>query len=320
MNRFSTVVVVVLALVLLVLAGPKVQIDDAWSEVSVPSEIDAWLSTSELAVPKLRPALQKQVLWADSSHQTTEYAVVYLHGFSSSRMETAPFSDSVAAALGANLFYTRLRGHGQDDEAFGTSKAQEWIQDTVEAIRVGEAIGEKVILVGTSTGATLAAWAAMEPELSDHLEAMVWVSPNFGPKDARSDMMLWPWGRTILRTIVGDTYSWTPQNELHAASGTQSYSTDVILEMIGLVDLVQHKDFGTLNVPVLMIYSPGDQVVEQNHSLVNYEALGSSVKDSVRVLRATDKGNHVILGDALGAGNTIPVARRVVEFVRSLER
>ncbi|MDD4273595.1 MAG: hypothetical protein PHG14_07705 [Desulfobacter postgatei] len=38
---------------------------------------------------------------------------VYIHGFSATRKETAPLSDLVAKTLNANLFYTRLSGHGR---------------------------------------------------------------------------------------------------------------------------------------------------------------------------------------------------------------
>ena len=77
-----------------------------------------------------------------------------------------PLPDKVAAALGANLFYTRLTGHGQDGAAMAEGSVNAWINDYAEAIAIGRAIGDKVVVIGTSTGASLATWAASQPALA----------------------------------------------------------------------------------------------------------------------------------------------------------
>ena len=64
------------------------------------------------------------------AHQT-QWAVVYIHGFSASRMETAPLADTIATALGANLFYARLAGHGRGGAAMGEPSVQDWLADGV---------------------------------------------------------------------------------------------------------------------------------------------------------------------------------------------
>ena len=317
MSRSKLSIVVLVALVLLAIAGPKVKIDTSWEEVTVPGNVEQWLAEKEGAVSNLRPGLEKAIIWADSSHRKTPLSVVYLHGFSSSRNETNPFSDSIAAALGANLYYARLRGHGQDGEAMGKAQAQEWIQDTVESIRIGEKLGDRVILVGTSTGVTLAAWASTEPQLNTNIAAQVWVSPNFGPKDSRSGMMLWPWGKQLLKLIQGETYGWEAQNELHAAAGTREFNSDVLLQMMGLVDHVQGLDFSTIASPVFVVYSPTDQVINHDITLELIGKMDASRVDTMMVLTALDENNHVIVGEALGPENTIPVAHRALEFITS---
>ena len=55
-----------------------------------------------------------------------------------------PLPDKVAAALGANLFYTRLTGHGQDGAAMAEGSVNAWINDYAEAMAIGRAIGGKV--------------------------------------------------------------------------------------------------------------------------------------------------------------------------------
>ena len=316
MSRFRTTILILVALVLLIFAGPKVKIDESWTEVTPLKDLDAWLQEKEDRIEGIRDGLQKRIVWADSTGQKTRFAIVYLHGFSASSKETYPFSDSIAAALGANLFYTRLAGHGRDGTALGNSTAHEWIQDTVESIRVAEKIGDEIILIGTSTGATLAAWATAQEELSENISAQIWISPNLAPANSKSTMLLWPWGRVLLKVMEGDTYGWEAQNELHDEYGTQEFGSEVLLQMMGLVDVVQHQDFSQITIPTLMVYSPTDEVIDQRVSIRLWDDLGAVIKDSMIVTHALDTSNHVIVGDGLGPDNTLRVAQRAISFIQ----
>jgi esterase/lipase len=64
-------------------------------------------------------------VWANPDKTKTPCAIVYLHGFSATRQETAPLSDLVAAQLGAYLYYTRLAGHGRGGEAMAEPYAND---------------------------------------------------------------------------------------------------------------------------------------------------------------------------------------------------
>ena len=83
--------------------------------------------------------------------------------------------------MNANIFYTRLTGHGRSNAAMAEATVNDWANDAVEALEIGKQLGERVMIVGTSTGATLAAWLATYDQSNDIL-AHVWISPNFGPK------------------------------------------------------------------------------------------------------------------------------------------
>ena len=91
-----------------------------------------------------------------ASERKTPYSVVYLHGFSATRQETAPLAECVADSLGANLFETRLAGHGREREPLADVRAEDWLHDAAEALAIAARLGERVIVIGTSTGATLA--------------------------------------------------------------------------------------------------------------------------------------------------------------------
>jgi len=315
MSRSRTLLLIFIALILLFFAGPRAHVDLSWDDIQVGQPIDEWLDAQEAIFDDLRPGVQKEVIWADSSKARTPLSIVYLHGFSASRLEAVPYPDSIAKALGANLFYTRFAGHGRDGQALGESTVHDWVQSTAEAIKVGEAIGEKVVVIGLSTGATFAAVASLDEELSRNMAAQIWISPNFAVADPRSSMLLWPWGTSILHAIQGETYSWTPQNEKHAALGTHEYPSDVLIEVVGIANAVQDMDFGRITAPTMLIYSPTDQVVDPETTERLYDRLGTHLKDSVMVRSSLDQNNHVLVGDALGPENTISIARRTIQWL-----
>ncbi len=279
--------------------------------------LDEWLAASEAQLGNVTPGKEKGIVWSDSSKARTDLAVVYLHGFSASRLEAAPYPDSIAAELGANLYYSRLAGHGRDGDDLGASTAEEWYQSAAEAIRIGEAIGDSLIVIGLSTGATLAAAAALDPDLRRKWKAQIWISPNFTVANPESEMLLWPWGSVLLRMVQGDTYSWEPQNERHAMIGSQTYPSRVLLEVVSLTDVVRNLPFEDMVTPTLMFYSPDDRVISAPVAQDLFAQM-TAPKDSIRVLRALDENMHVIVGDALGPENSTPFARRTVEWIRSL--
>ena len=79
----------------------------------LPDDLVAWLSEREAKVPALREGAAKRIVWAETPGDQTDWAVIYLHGFSASAEEIRPVPDRVAAALGANLYFTRMTGHGR---------------------------------------------------------------------------------------------------------------------------------------------------------------------------------------------------------------
>ena len=79
--------------------------------------------------------------------ETDKPTVVFIHGFSASPGELSPMPQMIALNLRANLFLTRLTGHGQDGAAFGASTYEAWQKDANEAFEIGAAIGERVIVM-----------------------------------------------------------------------------------------------------------------------------------------------------------------------------
>lgn len=317
-KRIAGVLGVLLVVVLVVfLLGPRTSADETIRDLNLPDDLDTYLADAEAQFTDLRPDVDKIIVWIDSARQKTPLSVVYVHGFSATRQETRPFSDTLAARLGANLFYTRLTGHGRSDDAMGEATANDWLNDTVEAFRIGQRLGERVIVVGTSTGATLALWLAAQPMVKD-LAALVLISPNFAPKDPNAQMLLWPWGEQIAEGVLGPYRTWEPHNEAQGRYWTTRYPTSAVVTMMGLVDLVEHTDLGTITTPTLMIYSPNDQVIDAAKVVARFPEVGATYKRLIAIESAGDPSNHVLAGDILSPNETVLLVDSTLAFLAPL--
>ncbi len=308
------ILTIVVILIAVFLAGPRVKVDTRLKPVALPDDLERYLAESEARFTDITPGAEKTIVWANAAKTKTPLAIVYLHGYSATRQEVAPLCDLVAARLGANLFYTRLTGHGRSGAAMAEADANDWLNDTVEALEIGKRLGDRLIVVGVSTGGTLAAWLATRPESAAAL-AYVLISPNFAPKDANSQILTWPWGEQLARLVVGPEYSWTPHNDRQARYWAHRYPAKALLPMMALVKYVRALELEAVRAPLLVIYSPNDQVVNPREVERAYARFGATVKEIKTVTRSENPESHVLAGDILAPGATPAMAETVLEFV-----
>lgn len=283
---------------------------------ALPDDLDRYLADRERGVAErygLVPGTDKRVRW-QAGRARTEYAVVYLHGFSASRQAFAPTPEIVADALGANLFETRLTGHGRVEEAMADFRAEDWLDDAAEALTIGARLGDRIVLIGTSTGATLSLAMANHPAFRS-VSALILVSPNFAPVNENAQLLTGPAGPTLARLLVGDTRSWEPHNEQQARYWTTSYPIDATVEVMRLVDYVQSLLPLDIGSGVLVLVSPADTVVSPRATSEAIAKLSAPRKQLVEVADVGDPSNHVLAGDILSPDTTEEVAAAIVAFV-----
>ena len=276
--------------------------------------MELYLNESESRIEGLKSGTEKVIVWADSTgKQKTNLSIIYFHGFSATRHETAPLFDIVARNLGANLYYTRLTGHGLNGDALAKAIVNDWFNDAEEALKIGKRLGDKVIVVGTSTGGTLATWLASRK--GNDISALVLLAPTFGLKNPASEILLFPWAEVIAPLIVGNTYSWEPANPGHREFWTVSYPTKALIPMMGLVDVVRKTDLSTISVPVFVAYSPNDRIVDSKKTEKMLLRFGSDDITIYRIKDTDDPQNHIIAGDILAPDNTEKVAWLITQFL-----
>ncbi len=307
---------VLLAMALAFTLGPRARVDIRIDPVVLPADLDAWIAQSESRYTDLRRDAGKRIVWANrASKARTRYAIVYIHGFSATRMETSPLEETVAKKLGANLFFTRLAGHGRSDDAMGEATLSAWLNDVLEAYTIGQRLGDRVIVMGTSTGGGLATLLAARPEAKD-MHALVLLSPNFGVRQWNAPIILWPWGEQIARLIVGDYRTWEATNARQAEHWTMRYPVRALIPMMQSIAMLDALDLRTVKTPTLAFYAHGDQLVDPKAIERRFSQIGAPRKQLVVVDYAEDPMQHVLAGDILSPGATKRIAEDVVKFVQ----
>lgn len=307
--------------VIVYLSGPRVDVDTAvtFDPARIGGDLEAYVARRDAGVRALRPGAARQIVWNDPEARTrTALALVYVHGFSASGGEIRPVPDEIARQLGANLFFTRLAGHGQDGAAMAEASISLWLDDYAEAVEIGRRLGERVVVVATSTGAALATWAATQPELSKDVAALVLISPNYRVRGTGADLLAGPWGAQIARLAWGSERGFTPVNDAHARLWTTRYPTSAVLPMIALTQLARGARVESIGIPALFVYSLHDQVVEPAVT-AKLAAQWGSRTESLVIGESGDPRNHVVTGDAMSPQTNPLVVGTVVGWLRSLD-
>jgi len=315
-----------LLLLLIYFLGPRPK-DPAYSIAmpAVPTEMTALQSYihDQEATYRLKPDNEARIVWADSVRKKTAYAIVYLHGFSASQGEGVPTDIDIARKYGCNLYLSRLAEHGIDTpDAMVNLTADEYWASAQQALAFGEQLGTKVILMGTSTGGTLALQlAAAYP---DKIAALVLLSPNIAINDPNAWLLNDHWGLQIARLVTGGKYIeskedygplyrqyWYPKYRLEAA---------VALEEL-LETTMNERTFGQVRQPVGLFYyykdkAHQDSTVKVSAELSMFDELGTPA--NLKYKQAIpDAGTHVI-GSSIRSKDVPGVEKGITHFLSDI--
>ncbi len=261
-------------------------------------ELDDFVAAKDSRVFDMKPNNHGRILWADSTRKTP-YAIVYLHGFSASPMEGEPIHRLIAADFGCNLYIPRLREHGRSTkESFIDLTPTDLVEEAKEAIALGHLLGDSVILMGCSTGATLGTYLASGE--TQHLKGMVWYSPNFALASPMAPLMSGHWGAELAGAVVG-TYRKVPQLKTPEAEQytTMEYRTEGLICLQNLLDQTMTPEvFSQVELPYFIgYYYQNDTAKDETISL---EAIDAFVQHSQtpaglrEVVAFPEAGGHVI--------------------------
>lgn len=198
------------AILVLFLVGPKVEkpsVDGYVAPIEQTlslSELELQINNAEAQVEYLKPDNESRILWANTdSLYKTEYVLLYLHGFSASPKEGYPINYDFGKHYGINTYIPRLYGHGLDSPSnLLDMTPDKLINSAKEALTVARQLGDKVIIMSTSTGGTLSLLLAAE---NPDIFAQILFAPNIQIKDDNSKILTYPWGLNLGKMIAGET-------------------------------------------------------------------------------------------------------------------
>lgn len=247
---------------------------------------------------KVKPGNGAEIVWADSSKKQTETAFVYLHGFSASKMEGDPVHRNLAKTFGANLYLARLAEQGIDTvNAMKNFTAVNQWASAREAYAIGKRLGKKVVLVGCSTGGTLALkLAATYPEIA----GVILISPNIRINDPTAFLLNNPWGKQIAKAVLGgENRVVEGKNPEYKKYWYTRYHINALVQLEELVETTMEPEtFESIHQPVLTVFyykdkQHQDDVVKVDKMHWMMDKLATS--DSLKMEKAVpDGGNHVL--------------------------
>lgn len=263
-----------------------------------PTALEQYVTAKE-SHHKLKPDNEARIVWYDSLRNKTAYSVVYLHGFSASQEEGDPVHRDFAKKYGCNMYLSRLDGHGLDtSEPLLTMTATGLWKDAKEALSIGKALGDKVILVTCSTGSTLGLkLAATYP---NDVFAIINMSPNIAINDDLAFLANNPWGLQLARLVSHGQYRQSkPETPEVGKYWYNKYRLEAVVELQNLLETtMEPRVFRAIKQPALNLYyfkneQHQDPTVRVSAILDMEKQLGTpaGLKDAVAI---PDAGAHVI--------------------------
>lgn len=320
MRLLKIVILSVLALIGIYFLGPKPPkpvLNGVLPNVSSIGALDSTIAASE-ATHSIKPNNEAKIIWADSSKSQTEYAIVYLHGFSASQMEGDPVHQNIAKQFHCNLYLARLAEHGIDTtEDLMNLTAENYWESAKLAYAIGKKIGKKVILMSTSTGGTLALQlAANYPEIA----GLILYSPNIEVNNPAAPLLNNPWGLQIGRTVLKGNYVDVKYTDsAYPKYWNSHYRIEAVVALQHLVEATMTETtFKQVHQPCLALYYYKDEANQDNvvkvsaiQKMMEQIATPSNLK---LALAMPNTGNHV-LASPIVSKDIVSVEQATAQFI-----
>jgi esterase/lipase len=323
MRILKIVILSILALFVIYFLGPqppKPVLNDVLPAVASIDALDSYITAME-APHKIKPNNQAKIIWADSSKSQTEYALVYLHGFSASQMEGDPVHQNIAKQFNCNLYLARLAEHGIDttEDLMNLTADQYW-ESAKLAYAIGKQIGKKVILMSTSTGGTLALQlASVYPEIA----GLILYSPNIEVFNPSAPLLDNPWGLQIGRAVLKSNYvDIKYKDSAYPKYWNSHYRIEGVVALQNLLEATMTEaTFKKIHQPTLALYYYKDEAHQDNvvkvkaiQKMMQQIATPANLKMEMAIPNA---GNHVIASPIV-SNDIVSVEKATAKFMKEV--
>jgi esterase/lipase len=322
MKWIKRLLLVIIIIALIYVLGPNPSTPTYSSKLPtvnfVGASLDSFVKAEEEALP-VKDDNEARIVWQnDTTKAKTKYAIVYLHGFSASQEEGNAIHEYIANKFGCNLYLARLSVHGlKSTEELLDLTAENYWEAAKQALAIGKQIGEKVILLSTSTGGTQSLQLAAS--FPNEVEACVLMSPNIEINDPNAWLLNNPWGLQIARLVKGGNYNLVENCKLpeYAKYWNCKYRLEAVVQLQEMLETTMNSEtFKKITCPVLTLgyykdEANQDKVVKVTAMKKMVEQLSSTNKKFVAM---PNVGNHV-MGNPLLSKDVEGVKKEIDAFL-----
>ena len=220
------------------------------------------------------------------------------------------------------MYLSRLAEHGIDTtEQLMNLTADNYWQSAQQALAIGKQIGNKVILMGTSTGGSQAIQLAAN--YPNDVAAIILYSPNIAINDPNAWILNNNWGLQIARLVKHGNYN-VPEDT--RAIYKQYWNTPYRLEAtVALEEMLETTmntaTFNKVKQPALLLYYYKDEqhqdaVVKVSAMKKMFMELGTP-NNLKRAIPLPNTGNHVI-SSYIKSNDIISVEKETKSFLEEI--
>ncbi len=260
---------------------------------------------------------EARIIWGDSANKKTEYVLLYLHGFSASWYEGYPVNTDFQKHFGCNAYFARLHEHGLVSGAPLLDMTPKKLYDSAkEALLIAKTLGDKVIIMSTSTGGTLSLMLAAD--YPDLVAGQILYSPNIEIKQGSAKLLPMPWGLQLGKIVEGEMRK-LEGSELESKYWDLEYRIEATIYLQQLLnERMNESTFSKVTCPTFVGYYYKDKKNQDNIVRVSaikemYNLLGSEVKQEISF---PDAERHTIA--FVEAGNPAAVTEATIDFVEEM--
>lgn len=301
MKALKIFLALIIVILIIYLLGPKPE-DFTLDTNKLPTiQDEVSYVQKDINTAYLRKDNEAKLIYHSTDSSKTEFVFLYIHGFSASEKEGAPINRNIPEIFNSNAFLTRLVGHGIN---YPHSLEDYNVADSWESAKVSLAIakkmGEKVIIIGTSTGCTYGLMLASYFPKDVH--AVINLSPNLRINSPFAGLLNNPWGKEIAGLVYGENRHIRHEN---ATVGQYWDSTYTVNAMVQLQDLLEsemtEEVYRNIQCPMLSLYyyksdQEQDDIIDVSAIAPMHSALRTPTNQQ-RMVAIPEAGDHVIGSD-----------------------
>ncbi len=297
-------------------SNPVLEAKVANEQPNTPLQLEKRVEMLNSKAVNLKLDNEARIIWANpDKKEKTEYVLVYIHGFSASCKEGYPVNYDFAKRYGVNMYCALLSEHGvADKEPMINLTAEKYLNSAKQALEIGRQLGNKVILMSTSTGGTLSLKLAAD---NPDIYALIMYSPNIDVVDKRAHWLSNKIGYSLVKLFKGKMVVYNDPPEIQKYWQTFYHLNGVRAMIMLLENTMVAQTFSKVTQPVFLGYyyknsNEKDPTISVDALLKMYGELGTPDSLKIKVAFA-NAGCHPI-ASSIHNKNYIDVETKTYEF------